>query len=293
LDNKVSKISVVTPSFNQAEFLEQTILSVLGQNYPGLEYIIMDGGSTDGSVEIIRKYENKLFYWVSEKDGGQSNAINRGFGKATGDILLWLNSDDMLLPNVLATINEEVANEGDGIYFGNCIHFEETSKLKTWGSDAIGSAENFDIRNCDYIIQPSSFWTRKIYEENGPLSETLHFGFDWEWFIRARKANIPFIPVNKVLSLYRIHGKHKSADSSGKRSSELLSILKKHNPEKAELFELLMHETRNRKSNSHFQNLVSGILNKPLSYGHYLKFSSYQKYKKYTARDINALADML
>jgi glycosyltransferase involved in cell wall biosynthesis len=293
LENEVLKISIVTPSFNQAEFLEQTILSVLGQNYPELEYIIMDGGSTDGSVEIIRKYENKLKYWVSEKDAGQSSAINNGFKKTTGDILFWLNSDDMLLPNVLMTMNEEVAKNGDGIYFGNCIHFEEGSKLKTWGSDALGSAGNFDIRDYDYIIQPSSFWTRKIYNDNGPLSESLHFGFDWEWFIRARKADIPFIPVNKALSLYRIHEKHKSSDASGRRSSELLSILKEHNPPKAELFELLINERRSRKSNSRFQNLVSGILNKPLSYGHYLKFSSYQKYKKFTARDINSLAEML
>jgi glycosyltransferase involved in cell wall biosynthesis len=293
LEKKLLKISVVTPSFNQAEFLEQTILSVLGQNYPELEYIIMDGGSTDRSVEIIRKYESRLSYWVSEKDGGQSQAINKGFGRATGDILLWLNSDDMLIPNVLDVMNDEVAKKGDGIYFGNCIHFEETDKLKTWGSNALGSAVNFDIRNVDYIIQPSSFWTRKVYEMNGPLSESLHFGFDWEWFIRARNTGVPFIPVNKVLSLYRIHEKHKSSEGSGRRSTELLSILKEHNPGKAELFELLIHERRNRRSTSRLQNFCSGIMNKPLSYGHYLKLLSYLKYKRFSAKDINALAEML
>ena len=287
------KISIVTPTFNQGNYIEESILSVIGQKYPNLEYIIMDGGSTDGSVEIIRKYEKKLSFWISEKDNGQSHAINKGFNRATGDILLWLNSDDMLLPNVLKTLNEEVVKRGDAVYFGNCIHFEETDKLKTWGSNALGLARNADIKDVDYIIQPSSFWTRKVYEDIGPLSESLHYGFDWEWFIRARKADIPFIPVNKALSLYRIHEKHKSADGSGSRSSELLSIFKEHNPEKAELFELLIHERRSRKSNSYFQNLVSGILNKPLSYGHYLKFSNYQKYRKFTAKDINALAEML
>jgi len=293
LESKDLRISVVTPSFNQAEFLEQTILSVIGQNYSELEYIIMDGGSTDGSVEIIRKYEKKLSFWISEKDNGQSHAINKGFNRATGDILLWLNSDDMLLPNVLKILNEEVVKRGDAVYFGNCIHFEETDKLKTWGSNALGLARNADIKDVDYIIQPSSFWTRKVYEDIGPLSESLHYGFDWEWFIRARIAGIPFFPVNKVLSLYRIHEKHKSSEGSGKRSSELLSIVRKYNPDKAELFELLIQEKRSRKTNSRVQNLFSGILNKPVSYGHYLKFSSYQKYKKFSAKDINALAEML
>src|SRR5687768_13083798 len=98
------KISIITPSYNQGRFIEETILSVINQNYPNLEYIIIDGGSTDNTVEIIRKYEQHLAYWVSEKDGGQSEAINKGFKKATGDIVCWINSDDFFMPGALSKV---------------------------------------------------------------------------------------------------------------------------------------------------------------------------------------------
>src|SRR5207244_2115115 len=201
-------------------------------------------GSTDGSAEVIRKYETKLAYWVSEVDGGQSQAINAGFKKATGDILLWINSDDILLPNVLAMMSEEVVRQGDGVYYGNCIHFHEAKKLKAWGSDAINAEKNYDLRDMDYIIQPASFWTRKTFEDVGPLDEKLHFSFDWDWFLRAKINKIPFYALNKAICLYRFHDSHKTGQGAVVRQNELLAIYQKYNPGKAGLFELLINEKK-------------------------------------------------
>jgi glycosyltransferase involved in cell wall biosynthesis len=135
MSEQLPKITVVTPSYNQAQFLEQTILSVIGQEYPNLEYILMDGGSKDGSVEIIKKYEQHFTYWQSEKDNGQGAAINAGFAKATGDILCWLNSDDLFMPGTLLKIGRMFQNISEPtVIFGNCLHFHENS-AKTRGSD--------------------------------------------------------------------------------------------------------------------------------------------------------------
>src|SRR5438067_5112001 len=118
------KITVVTPSYNQGRYLEEAILSVLGQGYPDLEYLVMDGGSTDGSAEIIQRYDGDLAYWVSEPDGGQAAAINRGFEKATGDVLCWLNSDDMHLPGTIAWVAGHLRRGEPDLVFGDCVHID-------------------------------------------------------------------------------------------------------------------------------------------------------------------------
>ena len=228
------KISVITPSYNQGQYLEQTILSVLGQHYPNLEYIIIDGGSTDNSVEVIRKYADKLAFWVSEPDNGQSQAINKGFEKATGDILCWLNSDDMYMPGILHFVAENITTHKYEILTGNCIHYSESAEkgVIAQGCNTVQYAAEMDLLDADFITQPSTFWTRKVWEKIGKLNEQLLFVFDWEWFIRTNlSGEIEFNYVNKPLSLYRIHDAHKTGVGGDKREREIMELFHKFGQE--------------------------------------------------------------
>ncbi len=221
------KITIVTPSYNQGQFLGDTIQSVLGQGYPNLEYIVMDGGSTDNSVEVIKKHEKHLAYWVSEKDGGQAAAINAGFARATGEILGWLNSDDMYLPGALAFAAGRLSPAEVGIVFGNCLHLSEGSPQIS-GSDVAGRHQRMPLTLHDYIIQPSAFWTKTAWDKIGPLDQALHFSFDWDWFLRAEKAGAAFTAVDKYLSVYRLHDAHKTGTGGGRRQAELAEIYGRH-----------------------------------------------------------------
>ncbi len=216
------KISIVTPSFNQIEFLEDTIRSVVEQHYPDLEYIVMDGGSTDGSVEIIKKYHHQLKYWVSEPDKGQYAAINKGFQQSTGEIMGWINSSDAYYPWTLEIVAEVFKQ------------FPEVQWIN-------GVASNFDVgrapRNIDVyyknqydflsgncvLQQESTFWRRSLWEAaGGKLNESVKYAADTElWFRFFQLA--PLYHVNTLLGGFRHHGDRRG-ESEGKYRREVQMI---------------------------------------------------------------------
>jgi len=221
------KISIITPSYNQGQYLEETIKSVLDQQYPNLEYIIMDGGSTDNSVEVIKKYESQLAHWESRPDGGQSNAINKGFNMASGDILAWLNSDDYYTQGTLHQVASLLEPDENKIVFGECaLYHEKSGKVKS--SRVFEFAQSHKIEYSDYLIQPSSFWTKKTWDLVGDLNEKLTYTFDWDWYIRAHRKGVQFHPVDKTWSVYRYHDQHKTGTGGNEREMELAGIYSRY-----------------------------------------------------------------
>lgn len=237
---RTPRFSIVTPSYNQGGFIEQTILSVLGQGYEQLEYFVFDGGSTDGTVEILRKYDARLGYWQSKRDGGQADAINQGLARATGDIVGWINSDDYYLPGTLATVAARLDPTRPQILAGNCIHlFGESATIL--GSDVPGLHQQLELRLADYLIQPSTFWTAAAWKAVGPLSSTLHYVFDWEWFIRAQRSGVEILTTADYFSVYRIHAQHKTGTGGERRSAELREIYRKYSGDSfAQLYDRLL-----------------------------------------------------
>ena len=207
------RITVVTPSFNQGEFLEATIRSVLLQNYPNLEYFVIDGGSTDASGEIIRAYAPFLRYWVSEPDRGQAHAINKGFARATGDVLCWLNSDDTYQPGTLATVGSFL-HDGSGIraIVGHSLRVDvgADSALLLRGEyrsrlDLLRFWRRYSMH------QPSVFWRRELTDEVGLLDESLDLILDFDYWARLSELT-PFVEVDQVLSCTTAHAAAKTAD---------------------------------------------------------------------------------
>jgi glycosyltransferase involved in cell wall biosynthesis len=204
-DQSYPRISIVTPSFNQGQFLERTILSVLNQNYPNLEYIIIDGGSSDGSIEIIKKYSKYLSYWTSEKDKGQSNAINKGFEKSTGDILAWLNSDDIYLPGALVFISKYMEkNKNVEMVYGRCYIIDKDDKILK-ESYTVPFDPIFYLHKLISIAQPASFWRRSLYLIAGPLNEQNYTCMDHELFVRFIKIGATIVYIDRLFAGFRIH----------------------------------------------------------------------------------------
>lgn len=219
------KITIITPSFQQGQYLENTILSVLNQNYPNLEYMIFDGGSTDNSVEIIKKYESKLNFWSSEKDKGQSDAINKGFAKATGEIVTWLNSDDQLVEGTLFKIADYfVQNPKIYLVHGQTQFFGD--QMTTHQSEPIFKDLQYLYWSGMCFAQPSAFFRRLCLDQFGFLNPAFHYGMDYDFFLQIALHH-DFLQVKDLFARYLIHATSKTTLNNQGFAKEYAQVLSK------------------------------------------------------------------
>ena len=223
------KISVIMPSLNQCGYLREALQSVVDQRYPALELIVMDGGSTDGSMEVIRSFEEHVAYWESREDRGQSHAINKGFAKATGEVLCWLNSDDVLLPGALNAVTYAFeANPGwhwlsaPSLRFGERLH-------RLDGISFLPRSRVEWLLRCP-LSQPSTFWKRSLFEQHGGLDESYHFALDYEYWTRFVFAGETVHLLKRPLSAFRLHDTSKTVSQSEKFRLEEVRLREKYGP---------------------------------------------------------------
>ncbi len=241
------KITIVTPSFNQGAFLEETILSIINQNYPNLEYIIIDGGSNDNSIEIIKKHQNNINYWVSEKDFGQSHAINKGFAKATGEILNWINSDDILQPNSLFQIaNSYLGRVSDNVVLvGHGYEIDENSNFicerKVFISNKNESEISLNLNGNP--IQQSIFFSKKLFSESGGINPLMKFTMDIDLHYKFGFLKPEILIIDYFLASFRKHTNSKTIFQEHKMLLEKLNYI-----------EFIKPYGKNR---SHYENQIS------------------------------------
>jgi glycosyltransferase involved in cell wall biosynthesis len=208
------RVSLVTPSFNQGQFLEDTILSVLNQGYPDLEYMVIDGGSTDGSPEVIRRYADRLAYWESTPDRGQSHAINKGWGRATGKYLWWLNSDDLLMPGSLVAAVRFLETHPDvDLVYGDVVRVDAAGRWVDYYPYRDFDFAGFVLRRHD-LAQPGSLMRRDVLQRIGILDEGLHFLMDLDYWRRLAIAGGRIVHLPQPLSLFRTYDEAKTGAGS-------------------------------------------------------------------------------
>lgn len=217
-------VSIITPSFNQSPFIAATIDSVLGQDYPNIEYIVVDGGSTDGSAEIIASYADKLAWWISEKDKGQTDAINKGFARANGQIFAWLNSDDTYEPGAISAAVEFLMQNPDiGLVYGDCNFIDEKGHKFGKFNAAQTDFEKLQ-RGYVHIPQQSSFWRAKLWKKVAPLDDSFFFAMDYDlWTRLARISELRYLPGQNWAN-FRLHSDAKSIAADDRCWPEMMRV---------------------------------------------------------------------
>ena len=218
------RVSIVTPSYNQASYLEETIRSVLEQDYADIEYIVIDGGSTDGSLDILRQYAPRLAYWVSEKDRGQTDALNKGFARATGDVLAWINSDDTYLPGAISAAVRELQSHPEAAAVYGETHFIDGSGRVIGRFPAAQTDYQRLRQGFVHVPQQSTFFRADLWRKVGPLDPTFYFAMDYDLWVRlAREAPLVYLP-GKFWSNFRLHSDAKTIAADDRCWPEMLRV---------------------------------------------------------------------
>ncbi|RLC98288.1 MAG: glycosyltransferase [Chloroflexi bacterium] len=216
-------VSIITPSYNQADFLEATILSVIEQDHPEMEYIIVDGGSTDGSLEIIKKYSDKLAWWVSEKDMGQTDAINKGFAQAKGDVLAWLNSDDTYQPGAISAAVRVMQEHPEvGLVYGDTNFIDGSGKVIGHFPAACTDLKRLR-RGFVHIPQQAAFFRSEIWRKVGPLDPSFFFAMDYDLWVRIAK-HAPLLYTPQLWANFRLHSQGKTVVADERCWPEMLRV---------------------------------------------------------------------
>ncbi len=226
------RITVITPSYNQGQYIEQTIESVLSQDYPDLEYWVIDGGSTDGTVDILRRYDGRI-NWISERDRGQTHAINKGLARATGQVLAYLNSDDVYEPGALITVGEYFSRYPQAVWVAGKCRIVDTAGREV--RRAITLYKNIWLRlgSCtvlrvlDYLSQPATFWHRKVIDKIGSFNEALRYAMDYDYSLRVAR-HFPLRVIDAYLASFRVHPSSKGGTGFVAQFEEDLTCARQH-----------------------------------------------------------------
>lgn len=261
------RITIITPSFNQSHFIGQTIESILSQNYPQLEYIVMDGGSTDETLAVLKHYKNRI-RWISEPDRGQTHAINKGLQIATGDVIAFLNSDDLYAPGALHAVGTWFAHRPEALWAtGECRiidtnGYEVRQAVTVYKNAWLRLRTYSSLLVLNYISQPATFWSRRALEIIGYLDESLHYAFDYDYWLRlGRQQNVGLI--NRALAFFRVHPASKGGTGAETQFAEELAIAHRYTRSRALLFLHRIHKAlilaTYSRLNSQRPAIISGV----------------------------------